>query len=143
MHSTTRNRWIVLMLLVAVTYAVVGIVTSNFASSPSPQTLRAWRGAAWLVSLIAFTGQIAYEQLRFRSAVKSTAAHAAAAVALGAFVLAAAGPVRSHWGASEFLRVTLLSLAAWPLLLGLPAYLAALAIGTLLRRLGVRETSAN
>ena len=142
MQSTTRNRWLGVMILVALTYAVVGVVTADFASSPSPQTNKSWRWAAWLLSLIAFASHIAYEQLRLRSRVRTMAAHTAAAVALGAFALAAAGPVRSHWGAPEFLRVSLLSLAVWPILTGAPAYLVALVTGMIFQRLGVRYKSA-
>ena len=113
-----------------------------------PSTLRnrsirtAWRRAAWLLSLVTFAGHLAYEQLRFQSTVRSTAAHTAAAVALGAFLLAAAGPVRSHWGEAQFLRISLLSLAAWPILMGVPAYLVALVTGTILRKFGIREQPA-
>lgn len=142
MQSTARNRWIGVMILVALTYAVVGVATADFARSPTSQIRTAWRLAAWLLSLVAFAGHIAYEQLRFRSTVRSTAAHTAAAVAVGAFLLAAAGPVRSHWGTTEFLRVSLLSLAVWPILTGVPAYLVALVIGMIVRRLGVREQTA-
>jgi len=130
------------MVLVALVYAVVGVGTANFAKTPTPQLRNMWRLAAWLLSLAAFAGHFAYEQLRSRSSARATAAHTAAAVALGAFALAAAGPVRSHWGTAESLRVSLLSLVVWPVLLGLPAYLVALAAGTLLRRFVVREQPA-
>jgi hypothetical protein len=134
-----RNQWIRPMLLVAIVYAVVGIVTAALAgAAPSPQMRTVWRLAAWLLSLVAFASHIAYERFRLRSGVRATATHVAAAVALGAFLLAAAGPVRSHWGAADFWRVSVLSLPLWPILTGAPAFLAALVAGAVLRRLGRR-----
>lgn len=128
------------MLLVAVAYPVIGIVTADLARlTTSPVAGLAWRWAAWVLSLVVFVGHNAYEQVRLGSAVRSAAAHTAAAVAAGAFALAAAGPVRSHWGATDFWRVSMLSLPLWPLLAGTPAFLAALAAGPILRRLAVRH----
>jgi hypothetical protein len=143
MHLTARSRWVPPMLLVAVIYAVVGIVTADLArSAPSPQMRTVWRLTAWLLSLIGFAGHIAHEQLRLRSAVRATAAHTAAAVALGAFALAAAGPVRGHWGASDFWRASVLSLLLWPVLTGVPAFLVALVGGSMFRRFVVHDHSA-
>jgi hypothetical protein len=134
-----RNQWIRPVLLVAIVYALVGVVTAALAgAAPSPQMRTVWRWAGWLLSLVVFVGHIAYEQFRLRTGVRATAAHAAAAVALGAFALAAAGPVRSHWGAADFWRVSVLSLPLWPILTGAPAFLAALVAGVVLRRLGRR-----
>jgi hypothetical protein len=143
MHPTARNQWLRPMLLAAAIYAVVGIATASFARmAPSIQMRDAWRLAAWLLSLLTFVGHIAYEQLRLRSAVRDAAAHCAAAVALGAFALALAGPVRSHWGATDFWRAAVLSLPLWPILTGLPAFMVGLVTGSILRRLLVRERPA-
>jgi hypothetical protein len=134
-----RNQWIRPMLLVGIVYAVVGIATAELAGAArSPQMVTLWRWSAWLLSLVAFAGHIAYEQFRLRDGVRATATHVAAAVALGAFLLAAGGPVRSHWGAADFWRVSVLSLLLWPILTGVPAFLAALVAGAVLRRLGRR-----
>jgi hypothetical protein len=135
MHPTARNQWLRPMLVAAIIYAVVGLVTAYLArSAPSPQMRNAWRLAAWLLSLVTFVGHIAYEQVRLRSAVRNAAAHCAAAVALGAFALAVAGPVRTHWGAPDFWRVAVLSLPLWPILTGVPAFVVALVAGWILRR---------
>jgi hypothetical protein len=128
------------MLLAAVVYTMMGLVTANAARmAPSIQIRDAWRMAAWLLSLLTFVGHLAYEQVRLRNAVRYAAAHCAAAVALGAFALALVGPVRSHWGAADFWRAAVLSLPLWPILTGLPAFLVALVAGSILRRLFVRE----
>ena len=128
------------MLLVAAVYAVVGVVTAALARSPQVTTF--WRLAAWLLSLIAFLSHIAYEHFRLRSTARNLALHVAAAVALGMFVLAAAGPVRTYWGTPRFWQVSVLSLVLWPIITGVPAFLAALVSGLILRRLGGRDKSA-
>lgn len=138
--SRTRTHWIRPALLAAAIYAVVGVVTADLAiSAPSLRTRTFWRLAAWVISLVTFAGHIAYDQIRFRNAVRNTAAHAAAAVALGAFALAAAGPVRSHWGTSDFWRSSALSLPLWPILTGIPAFLVALVAGAIVRRIFMRD----
>ncbi|MEP6914743.1 MAG: hypothetical protein ABJC89_03825 [Acidobacteriota bacterium] len=62
------------------------------------------------------------------------AVNVALAVALAAFALAALGPVRSHWRDAHLARVAVLSLVAWPVLAGVPAFIAALAGGHILER---------
>ena len=130
------------MLVVAIAYAVVGAATAALAGAAvSTQMRTAWRLAAWLLSLTAFIGHVAYEQLRLESAVRATAVHAAAAVALGAFALAAAGPMRAHWGAADFWRASLLSLPLWPVITGVPAFLVALVAAKVLKRLSGGDRS--
>jgi len=136
MPVIARRQWIRSTLVVAIVYAVIGVVTADLSGSAStPQMRTAWRLAAWLLSFVAFAGHLVHEEVRLRSAVRSAAGHAAAAVALGAFLLAAVGPVLSHWGAADFLRTSLLSLGLWPILAGVPAFLVALVAGSTLRRL--------
>ena len=99
-----RNQWIRPMLLVAIVYAVVGIVTADLAgAAPSRSDGHRLALAAWLLSLVAFASHIAYEQFRLRSEVRATATHVATAVALGAFLLAAAGPGAQPLGRGRFL----------------------------------------
>jgi hypothetical protein len=141
---TGRNTWLRSALLVAVIYAVVGIVTADLAKSAQTIQLRTlWRLAAWLVSLIAFASHVGHERLRVGNSTRQAALHAAAAVALGAFALAAMGPARSHWDATDFRRVAVLSLALWPILTGVPAFLVALVAGSILGRVVVRKKSAS
>ena len=92
MTPDPRNQWIRPALLVGIVYAVVGVVTADLAGAASSRQMgNVWRWSAWLLSLVAFAGHIAYEQFRLRSGVRATATHVAAAVALGAFLLAAGG----------------------------------------------------
>jgi hypothetical protein len=123
-----------LLLGVALAYLVVGLSTAYLARSASSIALRTvWRLAAWAVSLVLFVGQLLYERFRWRSSVRRAALHAALAVALGAFGLAAAGPVRSHWGAPDRWRAALLSLVLWPIVTGVPAFCVALVAGRVMR----------
>jgi hypothetical protein len=144
MQSTARGKWTRSALVVAVVYAVIGVVTAALAgAATSPQMRTAWRLAGWLLSLATFLSHLTYERIQLRSSVKAGAGHVAAAVALGAFVLAAVGPVRSHWDAADFWRVSVLSLPLWPLLTGVPAFLVALVAGAVLKRFGRRSPSAS
>jgi uncharacterized membrane protein YhdT len=136
MHRTSRTAWIWSMLAVATIYVVVGIVTADLAGSAStPRGVTGWRQAAWLLSIVVFIGNLVYDHVRFRNAARDSAVHVAAAVALATFVLAAVGPVRSHWGNPDIARVALLSLPLWPILAGVPAFLVALLAKPILRRL--------
>lgn len=85
----------------------------------------AWRLAAWVVSAVAFGAQIWYELFRLRNSPRTTALHAAAAVALGAFGLAAAANVHELGAAAAYRPRLLVALVAWPILTGLPAFIAA------------------
>ncbi len=130
------------LTLAAFAYAVVGVVTADFAiGAGSPTARSAWRMAAWVLSLVVFAAQLLYERRREGATHVSTARDVAIAAAMGAFILAAVGPVRSHWHAADVWRTAILSLAAWPLLVGIPAYIAALVVGFLLDRVTARGGS--
>lgn len=132
MSLPVRDRWIRTMLLVAAIYVVVGVVTADVAWF---QGGTGWRLAAWVVSLVVFLAHVAHEQRRARVSARVGATHAATAVALGTLVLAAVGPVRSHWAAPDFWRVAALSLPLWPILAGVPAWTVAWVVGAILARL--------
>jgi hypothetical protein len=127
------RRWTV--LLASVAYVVIGVGTAALAGiATSPAGVKGWRLAAWLLSLAVFGIHVA--SARRRPGGRSSAAlEVALAVALGAFGVAALGPVRSHWGEPHLMRVALLSLIAWPLLTGVPAFGAALVAGYLIDRI--------
>jgi hypothetical protein len=134
-NMTGRSTWLRSVLLIAVVYVVVGIVTAQLAASASSiQVRNFWRLTAWALSLLVFLGHVAQERLRAGSTAMKAALHAAGAVALGAFVLAAVGPVRGYWDAPNFWGVAVLSLALWPILTGIPAFLVALVAGSILGR---------
>ena len=138
------RRWLRLALLVALTYAVVGVATADFTKAAhSAQWRTLWRLAAWVLSLITVAGHLIHERIRVGNTTKVAALHVATAVAIGAFVLAIAGPIVSHWSMPDFRRTAFLSLVLWPVVTGIPAFLAALVAGSVLGRLAGRERSAN
>jgi hypothetical protein len=96
---------------------------------------------AWGVSLLLFGSQLVVERIRFNHTTLRSALHTSAAVALGALALAAAGPVRTHWGTDSQQR-TLVALLLWPVLTGLPSFLVALGAGAALGRVLGRARSA-
>ncbi|HEX6559212.1 MAG TPA: hypothetical protein VF021_07100, partial [Longimicrobiales bacterium] len=127
MTADPRHRWLRSVLLIGLAYAIIGVLTGSLAQSASSIRMQTvWRLAAWLLSLALFAGQVTYERLRLDSSAARTALRAAGAVAIGAFLLAAVGPVRSYWGTERFWQVTVLSLLLWPVGTGVPAYLVAL-----------------
>lgn len=122
---------------------VIGTGTSVLAAAVSSAAAgKGSRLAAWLLSLVVFGVHFTIERRRDRRRVR-VAASVALAVAIGAFGVAALGPIRTHWADPARLRLALLSLVAWPLLTGLPAFVVALLGGIGLDRLAAQtEASA-
>ena len=129
--------WIRAALLVGLLYFVIGRV---FTLSIEP--VRPWRIASWALSGAVFGFHLAYEHVRARSAPRSAAAHAALAVAFGAFGLAAAGMIRDAAAHAAFRPTWLVALVAWPALLAVPAFVVALVVMTVLARRAPRHTNA-
>jgi hypothetical protein len=125
------------MLVVASAgYVLAGTGTAVLAgSASSPAAVKAWRLCAWLLSLVVFGFHFAGER-RCRTRPVSGAMYLASAVALGAVGVAALGPLRAHWSEPARLRLALLSIVAWPLLTGVPAFVVALSGRLLLDRAG-------
>jgi len=124
------------VLILGILYAAVGIVFGLLAGrAASHQGLVAWRWAAWVVSAIAFGAHVVYEQLRLRASPRITAFHVACACGLGALGLAAAANV--HGLTVSPYRPSLLivlSLAIWPIITALPAFVVALVAASLFAR---------
>src|SRR5258708_8845812 len=96
MDASSRKRWLRRLILVGVAYFVVGIAFSSLAGwSESNQMRVTWRLLAFLISGVAFALHIGYEHFRLGNSPRITASHAALAVALGAFLLAAAATVHA------------------------------------------------
>lgn len=131
-----------ILLIASAGYVIVGTATAALAAmASSPTGVKGWRLAAWLLSLVIFSAHLAGERRREVRRV-SVATSVAVAVALGAFVLAALGPFRSHLNDSSRLKLALLSLAAWPLLTGVPAFAVALFASFVLDRISFGGSSA-
>ena len=124
------------VLFVGILYCAVGIVSGFFAGrAASHQALVAWRWAAWVISAIAFGAHIVYEQLRLGSSPRVTALHVSCAAGLGAFGLAVAANV--HGLTVSPYRPSLLmvlSLAIWPVMTAVPAFVVALVAAILFAR---------
>jgi len=137
MNASDHQRWLRTVIIVGVVYLVVGIAFGTFAGwSASQQIVVIWRLLAFLLSAVAFAVHIGYEHFHLGNSPRITAAHASAAVALGAFALAVAANVHGLWVGSSYRRLLIFALVAWPLLTAVPAFLVALvaAAGLGLRR---------
>jgi hypothetical protein len=128
-NASRRQPWIRAALLVGVVYFVVGRLFTLPASH-----VQAWRLGAWIVSFVAYGAHIGYEHIRLRNPARSLALHVAVAVAIGGFLLAAAGMIHHLSSASTFRPVWVLALVLWPAFTAVPAFLGALVAGAVLRR---------
>jgi hypothetical protein len=125
-EAPVSRRWLRAALLCGIAYVLIGLVTAALArGAGSGQMRQVWRLAAWLVSAALFAAQIWYERFQLGSAPRRTAGHAALAVALGGFVLAAAAAAHSLGAGSGRLGAHIIALVAWPVLLAVPAFLVA------------------
>ena len=130
MVASPRSDWVRAALVVGVAYFLIG---RGFALPT--EHVQMWRLAAWLVSGAAYAAHIWYEHFRLRNGPRSTALHAAVAVAIGAIALALAGMIRSVSTTSTLRPAWLLALVLWPAITALPAFLVALVVAALLARL--------
>lgn len=131
MGESPRRTWVRAVILLGIGYALVGIVFAV------PTThVRAWRLAAWVVSAVGYAAHIAYERFRLRNSPGSAALHVALAVAFGAFGLAVGANIHSlsAGSVSQHRPLLLLSLAIWPAITALPAFLVALGANLVLGR---------
>jgi hypothetical protein len=126
--------WAVVIL--GVVYLVASIVFGALAGqAASPELRVAWRRAAWGVAAIAFGAHIVYEQVRLRSSPRITALHVSAAAGLGAFGLAVAANVHAlNVSPQQVPLLLVLSLAIWPVMTALPAFVVALVAAILFAR---------
>jgi len=97
--------------------------------------------SAWVVSAAVYAVHIGYEVFRLRNSPRVTALHAAAAVAMGALLLAVAATIHKTIVVSHapYWRY-LLALVLWPLLTALPALLVSLAVAAVLVRLPTKRS---
>ena len=119
----------VMVLLAGITYVTIGLVT---AALNGPRLL------AWILSGAVFLCHAIIARPRDGRSLVNAAMQVALGAAVGAFLLALLGPVRSHWGEPNHARLILLSIVAWPLLTGLPAFAVALAVEHLIARMTTR-----
>jgi hypothetical protein len=123
MHESPRQSWVRPAILIGIVYALVGILFAVPATH-----VQAWRLAAWIVSAIAYAAHIGYERFRLQNPPGPAALHVALAVALGGFGLAVGANIHtlSTASSSQHRHLLRLSLAIWPVITALPAFLVAL-----------------
>lgn len=136
MDVSGRKPWVRATIVAGVAYFVVGYGSAALDPSVPDKARFAWRLSAWVVSAAVFAVHIGYEHFRLADSPRAIALHSAAAVALGAFLLATAATVRSAVSASHapYWRF-LLALVVWPVITGVPAFVVALVAGAALARL--------
>ena len=124
------------VLVVGVVYSGAGILFGALAGQAASHQVRgAWRLAAWVVSAVAFGAHLAYEQVRLGSSPRITALRVSLAAGLGAFGLAVAANVHAQTASQHQHSLALgLSLAIWPVMTALPAFVVALVAGLLFAR---------
>ena len=133
-----RRSWVCAMILVAVAYAVIGIVFARLDDAADPGHVLMWRLAAWAASAAVAAVHIGYEHYRRGASHLPTALHAAGAVAFGAFGLALAANIHWLFAETRGQHPPLLALPIWPVITAVPAFLIALVIAAILARFSRR-----
>lgn len=125
----------------ALVYLIAGLVSAAMAArATSHQAVLAWRLAAWCVSALTFGVHIFYEVVRLRVLPQVTAYRAGLAAALAALGLAVAANIRNMTTSdARPSTIMLLSLAIWPVMTMLPAFLVGLLAATALRRVTAKR----
>jgi hypothetical protein len=114
-------------------YLIVGVAFPNPSASNKMQFI--WRLAAWLTCVVAFAIHIGLEHFRLRNSPRRTALHTSLSVALGACGLAAAANIHALKTGTGNQRLLALALVIWPIITGVPAFVAALIAAAVLARI--------
>ena len=124
------------VLLLGIFYCAVGLLFGILAGQAGSTEMRiVWRRAAWVVSAIAFEAHLVYDQVRLGGSPRLTALRVSSAAALGAFGLAVAANVHARSVApDERSPILLASLAIWPVMTAVPAFVVALVSAMVLDR---------
>jgi hypothetical protein len=132
LNASGNDPWLREVMLFGMVYLVVGVAFPN-PSTPSEMQF-GWRLAAWLTCGVAFAIHIGLEHFRLRNSPRRTALHAAMAVALGAFALAAVANIHGLTAGTGNPRLLALALVIWPIMTWVPAFVVALAVAAGLAR---------
>jgi hypothetical protein len=128
--------WIGTAVAIGAAYYVIGFVFGALAGNAAGTAGRnRWRLAAWALSGIVFVTQIAYDRLRLRHTPATASLHAAAAAAVGGFLLALAATIHKAGEGGVDSRY-LFALVAWPVIVAVPGFAAALIVSMFMRPLG-------
>ena len=135
-NTSGKYQWLPTVIAFGVVYLLVGVGFPNPSASNKMQFI--WRLAAWLTCAIAFVIHIWLEHFRLRNSPRSTALHASLAVALGALGLAVAANINGLRTGTGNQRLLVLALVIWPIITGVPAFIAALVVAAALVRIRPR-----
>ena len=134
--AAPADRWWLRTILIGVAYAVVGVafaIPANSAASPHGRL--AWRLAAWAACAAIFAAHLVDERIRLGGSPRRVACRVSAAVAIGAFALAARINLRSagsHRGSAR----SALALVVFPVVTAVPAFVVAFAAASAVRPRG-------
>jgi len=137
LNTSGKYPWLRAVILFGMVYLVVGVAFPN--PSAANETQFMWRLAAWLTCAVAFAIHIGIEHFRLRNSPRKTAVHAAVAVALGAFALAAAANIHALTAGTGNHGLLALALVIWPIISGVPAFAVALALAAGLARVRTND----
>ena len=122
------------LIAAAVYFLICGLALAELAGRAATEETRfTWRMASWVIGALTLTAHIAWEQFRLRSRPLAAALHTSLGVALGTSALAAAALVRALVTASGRPELLALAIVLWPLLSGVPTFLATLGAAFLFR----------
>ena len=140
MKNTDGPRWYNAAIVVGVGYFFFTVTTGALAAmAQTGRGLFLWRVSAFVFCGLVFLAHMTYEHFRIHSSPKATAVHTALAVAFGALTLAASANMNDLFSESGYRWRMLLALLLWPILTGVPAFIAAYILAISLRKLTPRR----
>lgn len=125
-----RN-WMPVTFLFGVGYALTGVVFALPATHVQLSRLAAWGVSGMLLAM-----HVVYERFRLRNAPLTAASHVGLGGAIGGFGIALGANVHALLATAPSRNQSMmrLSLAIWPFVTGLPAFLVALGMSAVLAR---------
>jgi hypothetical protein len=128
--------------LVGIAYFLIGYGTA-LVDPVVPDRLRfPWRLMAWVLSGLTFSAHIWHQHFRRGTSPRKTASQVAAAVAVGAFLLAFAATAHAILVQTQTpLWRYALALVLWPIITAVPAFVVALVATAVLSRLPTRRVA--
>jgi hypothetical protein len=132
-----KNAGFVRIILVGVVYALVGIGFGELAHlASSDQVQFRLRLGAFVASAAVYGAHIWYEHFRLNNSPWTTSLNAGLAVGLGALLLAAAALAHALTVSTHApFRLHLIAFVVWPIITGVPTFLVAIVLTTILTRL--------
>jgi nitroreductase len=142
MNARILERWWPRVVSVGLMYLGLGVgsavISNDLESAPVQASIRV---GILLVAVAVFCCHLRVELARAAHRVRASALIASSAVALGTFLLAVYALGLSWWDTSHLPTSLLSALLVWPAATSLPAFLAALGLGSVMARLHRRRKS--